>query len=126
MGPDAIPSDPSRIVPQRFVARDLNCTRDRIQCLLKSLLRVRFAGSNSRGVQFINKCVRTIGSHNDFVGMQAQIIRAVLESTARSKKDEGENDRDHHVVMQPATWMGPENVTLDGLTEVQRASSTLF
>jgi hypothetical protein len=126
MRPDTIPSDLSRIVTQRFVTRDLDRSRDRIQRLLKSLLRIRFAGGNSRSIQFVDECIRAVSAHNDLVGMQAQIIRAVLEDVARSKKDEGKNDRDHHVVMQAAAWMSPQNVALDGLTEIQEKLPRLY
>lgn len=119
MGPDAVSSDLPGIVSQRLVARDLNVACDWIQSLLERLLRVRFVGSNARSVQFVHKRVGTIGPNDDFVGMQSQIIRAVFEDVARSKKNEGEDDGNHHVVMQPAAWMRPEDIALDGLTESQ-------
>src|SRR5215468_4664989 len=118
MGPDAIPVDLPGIVSQRLVTSDLNVACYLIQRLLERLLRIGVAGY-AGGTHFVDKCTRTVGAHNDFVGMQAQIIGAVLENAARSKKDEGKNDGDHHIVMQAAAWMRPEDVTLDGLTEIQ-------
>lgn len=121
MGPNAIPVDLPGIVSQRFVTSDLNVTCDSIQRFLERLLSIRVAGY-ARGTHFVNKCTRSIGAHNDFVGMQTQIIRAVLKDVAGSQEDEGENDCDHHVVMQAAARMRPENVALDGLTEIQESS----
>jgi len=51
--------------------------------------------------------------------MQAQIVGAVLEDTVRGKKDEGEDDSDHHVVVKSAARVCPQNVALDGLTGSQ-------
>jgi len=119
MRPDAVSRDLSGIVSQRLVARDLNIPCDWSQGLLKRLLGIRFARSDARGVQFVHKGTGTVSPNNNFVGMQSQIIRAVLEHAAWSKKDEGKNYGDHHVVMQSAAWVRPEDVALDGLTETQ-------
>lgn len=119
MGPDAVSRDLPGIVSQRFVASDLNIPCDWTQGLLKRLLRIGFARGDPRGVQFVHKRIGTVSPYNNFVRMQAQIIRAVFEDVARSKKDEGEDDGHHHVVMQSAAWVRPEDVALDGLTESQ-------
>lgn len=120
MSPDAIPVDLPGIVPQRLVTSDLNVSRYLIQRFLERLLRIGVAGY-AGGTHFIDKCTRTVGAYNDFVGMQTQVIRAVLKDRAGRKEDEGENDCDHHVVVQSAAWMRPENVALDGLTEIQES-----
>ena len=119
MGPDAVSSNLPGIVSQRFVARDLNAACDWVQSLLKRLLHVGFAGRNARGAQFVYKGVGTVGPNDNFVGMQAQIIRAVFEDVTRREKDESEDDGNHHVVMQSPARMRPEDVALDGLTETQ-------
>src|SRR5436853_4401009 len=120
MGPDTIASDLPRVIPQSFVARDLDLPSNRLQRCLEPLLCLKVIGIAARRVQLIHKVIGAIRAHNNFVAMQAKGVRAVFEDTSRGKKDEGENDRDHHVVMQSAARMCPQNVALDGLAEFQK------
>ena len=120
MGPDTIASDLPRVIPQSFVARDVDLPGNRLQRCLEPLLCLKVIGIAARRVQLIHKVIGAIRAHNNLVAMQAKGVRAVFEDASRGKKDESENDRDHHVVMQSAARMCPQDVALDGLAEFQK------
>lgn len=52
--------------------------------------------------------------------MLGPVIRAVFEYAAGSKKDKGEDDRDHHVVVETTARMSPQDVTFQRAPYVQR------
>jgi len=119
MRPDAITCDLAGTIAQGFVARDLNAAGYGSQDFLESLLRIGFGGGNAGSIQFVHKSIRAVRPHNNLVGMQPQIIRAVFEDTAWRKKDEGKDYGNHHVVMKSAARVRPQNVALDGLKGTQ-------
>src|SRR5581483_6046754 len=119
MGPYTITRELAGSVAQLRVSRHFDASNHRQERPLKRPRYIAFIWSNRPGGKFAHKTVRPMLLNDDFAGMQRTRIGAVLEDTARSKKNKRENDRDHHVVMDPATRMCPQDVAFQRLSDRQ-------
>src|SRR5581483_8243886 len=81
---------------------------------------VAFIRGNRYGIKFAYKTVGPILLNNNFAGMKETRVWSVFEDAARSEKNKGKNDRDHYVVVNPATRMSPQNVAFQRLPDLQR------
>lgn len=92
---------------ERFIARYFDIACNRFERSFQRRPRVRFFREYGRRAQFIHKSIGTVGPDDNFIPMLRPVIRTVFEYAAGSKKDKGEDDRDHHVVVETTTRVSP-------------------
>lgn len=121
MRPHAIAGESSRAITNFFIARNLHLPRGRLNGALQCALHIRVAGSHCGCRQFTNNPIVTIGCDDYLAGARPASRGAVFEDAGRSEKDEGQDHRDHDVIVNPPSGMGPQNVAPDGLSYAHRA-----
>src|SRR5689334_3374671 len=99
MGPYTITRQFAGSIAQLGVSGHLDASDCRHERPLQCRTYVAFIRRNRHGVKFAYKTIRPILPDNNFAGMQWTRIWGVLEDATGSQKNEGKNDRDHHVVM---------------------------
>src|SRR5581483_33279 len=76
------------------------------------------APPHRRGVNLVNKPVRSVGKNNYSRLMRSALHRFVLEiDPVRGQEDEGQNQGDHHIVVHTPALVAPEDVTAQSVPD---------
>src|SRR5580698_1696262 len=96
----------------RLISRDADGACNRFYDSLELAADVRGAGIHGGGGNLVNEAALLVRDHRDASGVRIAFNWFVFEiDEARRQKNKQQDERDHDVVMQRATFIRPENVS---------------
>src|SRR5262249_7205869 len=110
MTPRSVSDDTSFLVAYRLIPRNYHAAHRRLKGTRQFDTHV-IAVSHLIGVDLVHEAVLSISVDNYLLWMRGVSSRFILEvDVIRRNEDEGQNQRDHHVIVHAASLVGPEDI----------------
>jgi hypothetical protein len=120
MSPRAVSHDASLLVADGFVPRNGHIAHCRLERARQFGIHIA-ALYQLVGADLVYEAVLSIPVNNYLLWMRRVSCGFIFEiDVIRRDEDEGQNQRDHHVIVHAASVIGPENVALYNFADAHR------